>query len=146
MGEIFLSSVNSTRRAATWAGPSSEPAKIANAAAAPIASKSRGRCAAKAVATHQVAPNTAARTIIVQGMPDGVAACCGVVSAGCGAAFGMSSRFIGRPMTRCSTAQAMQAPRQPKCSMNSALVGQPTVLAKPANSVMPVIALRASRP
>ena len=30
--------------------------------------------------------------------------------------------------------------------MNSALVGQPTVLAKPANSVMPVIALRASRP
>ena len=30
--------------------------------------------------------------------------------------------------------------------MKIALVGQPTVLANPANSVMPVIALRASRP
>jgi hypothetical protein len=40
----------------------------------------------------------------------------------------------------------MQAPRQPNCSMKNALVGQPTVLVKPANSVIPVIALRASRP
>jgi hypothetical protein len=30
--------------------------------------------------------------------------------------------------------------------MKKALAGQPTVLAKPAKSVMPVIALRASRP
>jgi hypothetical protein len=30
--------------------------------------------------------------------------------------------------------------------MKIALVGQPTVLANPANSVMPVIAFRASRP
>ena len=74
------------------------------------------------------------------------AAGAGGFSGGCGTAFGISSRFIGRPMTRCSTAQAMQAPRQPNCSMKNALVGQPTVLANPAKSVMPVIALRASRP
>ena len=110
-----------------------------------MASRSRGRCAAKAVETNQVAPKTAASTIIVQGMPDG-ASCSGVISAACGCAFGIRSRFIGRPMTRCRTAQATQAPRQPKCSMNNALAGQPTVLAKPAKSVMPVIALRASRP
>ena len=30
--------------------------------------------------------------------------------------------------------------------MRKALAGQPTVLAKPANKVMPVMALRASRP
>ena len=61
-------------------------------------------------------------------------------------AFGTSSRLSGSPIIRCSAAHATQAPRQPKASMKMALVGQPTVLAKPANSVMPVIALRASRP
>ena len=108
-----------------------------------MASRSRGRCAAKAVETHHVAPNTAASTIMVHGMPDGAATCSGVFSGGCSAAFGTSSRFIGMPMIRCSTAHATQAPRHPKCSIKSALVGQPTVLAKPAKSVM---ALRASRP
>ena len=63
-----------------------------------------------------------------------------------GTIFGTSSRFIGRPISRCSAAHARQAPRQPNASMKIALVGQPTVLANPANSVMPVIALRASRP
>jgi hypothetical protein len=118
---------------------------MAASGVAPIACNSLGRWAAIAVEMNQVAPNTKARTIIVHGMPAG-AAWGGATSTVCGAAFGTSSRFIGNPITRCSTAQATQAPRQPKCSMNSALVGQPTVLANPANSVMPVIALRASRP
>lgn len=40
----------------------------------------------------------------------------------------------------------MQAPRQPKCDSSAADTGQPTVLAKPANKVMPVMALRACWP
>jgi hypothetical protein len=40
----------------------------------------------------------------------------------------------------------MQAPRQPKASISTAVNGQPTVLAKPATSVMPVMARPASRP
>src|SRR5689334_10569127 len=110
-----------------------------------MACNSRGKCAAMAVETHQVAPNTLARTIIVQGTPDAVS--CGWAAAGRGEAiFGTSSRFIGRPISRCNAAHPRQAPRQPKALMKMALVGQPIVLANPANSVMPVIALRALRP
>ena len=116
--------MNSTRRAATCAGPTSEAAKIAIAGVDPIASRRRGRCAAKAVETHQVAPNTAASTIIVQGMPVGAASCADGVSGACGTAFGMSSRFIGRPTTRCSTAQATHAPRQPKGIVTLTLDGR----------------------
>jgi hypothetical protein len=39
-----------------------------------------------------------------------------------------------------------QASRQPYCSSSSADSGQPTVLAKPAISVMPVMLLRESLP
>jgi hypothetical protein len=45
-----------------------------------------------------------------------------------------------------SAAQPRQAPRHPKLSLSSADSGQPTVLAKPAIRVMPVIGPRASRP
>ena len=49
----------------------------------------------------------------------------------------------GRPSTRCSAAQPRQVPRQPNVSSPHCVSGQPTVLAKPAISVMPVMALRA---
>jgi hypothetical protein len=45
-----------------------------------------------------------------------------------------------------SPAQIRQAERQPNSSRNNALAGQPIVLAKPAIRVIPVMALRASRP
>src|SRR5262245_41615061 len=136
---------NSTSRAATCAGPTSDAAMTATEWLDPIACSRRGRCAAIAVDTNQVAPNTLARTIIVQGTPDGISGWCDVAGGG-GNAFGTRSQFIGRPITRCNVAHAMHAPRQPNASMNAALVGQPTVLANPANKVMPVIALRALRP
>ena len=97
-----------------------------------------------AVETNQVAPNTLARTIIVQAGRTALPA--RAPRPARAAAFGTSSRFIGNPISRCSAAQARQAPCQPSASMKIALIGQPTVLANPANSVMPVIALRASRP
>jgi len=43
-------------------------------------------------------------------------------------------------------AQPRQAPRHPKCALSSADTGQPSVLAKPAINVMPVIGARASPP
>jgi hypothetical protein len=101
-------------------------------------------CAAKAVVTNQVAPKTPARTIIAHGMPDVGTA--GSSRCACGGAFGTRKRLSGRPMTMCNAAHAKQAPRQPKASIIAALSGQPMVLAKPANRVMPVIALRACRP
>ena len=112
----------------------------------PIASSRRGRCDARAVETNHVAPNTLARTIIVHGTPDGRVRSLPRPAGGGGGAFGTSSRLIGRPIIRCNAAQARHAPRQPNASMKKALVGQPTVLAKPANRVMPVMALRASLP
>ena len=57
-----------------------------------------------------------------------------------------SHRFSGSPSSRCSAAQPQQAPRQPHSDSINADSGQPTVLAKPAISVMPVMALRASAP
>ena len=128
----------------TCAGPTSEAAKTATAGVDPRPPAGAADAGPCAVETNQVAPNTLARTIIVHGMPEG-AACSGAFSGGSGCAFGTRSRFIGRPITRCSIAQARHAPRQPNAWMKDALNGQPTVLAKPANSVMPVIALRASR-
>jgi hypothetical protein len=50
------------------------------------------------------------------------------------------------PTTRCSSAHAKHAPRQPTWASSKVDSGQPTVLAKPAISVMPVITLRESRP
>ena len=59
---------------------------------------------------------------------------------------GTRKRFSGNPSPRCSRAHAAQAQRQPSSASKSAVSGQPTVLAKPASSVMPVMAPRASRP
>lgn len=82
---------------------------------------------------------------MVHGTPAGTGCSDAATGAG-GGALGTSRRFSGRASSRCSAAHAKQAPRQPRASMNQALAGQPNVLANPANSVMPVIALRASRP
>ena len=59
---------------------------------------------------------------------------------------GRISRLSGSPRTRCATAQAKHVPRQPSVASPHAVSGQPTVLAKPAMSVMPVIEDRASCP
>jgi len=53
-----------------------------------------------------------------------------------------SKAFSGRTSSGCSAAQVKQAPRQPNFSSSKVDSGRPTVLAKPAISVMPVIALR----
>src|SRR5436305_13915315 len=65
---------------------------------------------------------------------------------GKGGAGGITSQLSGIETSRFTPAQIRQASRQPKACSNQAEAGQPTVLAKPAISVMPVIAARASRP
>ena len=57
-----------------------------------------------------------------------------------------SRALSGRPSTRCSPIQPRQAPRQPQWLSMNAESGQPTVLANPASSVMPVMASRAPLP
>ncbi len=52
----------------------------------------------------------------------------------------------GKPTSRCKAAQPKHAPRQPHCNSIQADSGQPTVLAKPAIRVMPVMAPRAPWP
>ena len=59
---------------------------------------------------------------------------------------GIKNRLIGRQTRRLSAAQPKHAPRQPKLPSSQAESGHPTVLANPAINVMPVMALRASRP
>src|ERR1700694_4431782 len=95
-----------------------------------------------AAATNNVAAKTPARTIMAQGAEASVVAVTDAFSGG--GAGGTRRRFNGKPRIRCSAAQTAQAPRQPNSSVSSAVAGQPTVLAKPAISVIPVIAPRAS--
>ena len=57
-----------------------------------------------------------------------------------------SHALSGTPSSRCNAAQPKQAPRQPHCTSIHADKGQPTVLANPAISVMPVMAPRAPLP
>jgi hypothetical protein len=75
---------------------------------------------------------------VVAGPPAGGAACGGAARG--------NDAFSGSPSSRCRAAQVKQAPRQPNCASSNADSGQPTVLAKPAISVMPVMALRESCP
>ena len=58
------SAPNSTSRAATCAGPTKAAAAIAAVVLAPAISRRRGRCAAMAPVTNQVAANTKARIAI----------------------------------------------------------------------------------
>ena len=55
-------------------------------------------------------------------------------------------KLIGRPIRICAAAQAKQVLRQPMVSSPQADSGHPTVEAKPAISVMPVIERRAASP
>src|SRR4051812_44781532 len=114
---------------------------MAEAWVAPSASKSLGKCVAIAAETNQQAANTSDSSTIVHRTTTAAPAGTGG-SAGGGNAFGTSNRLSGNPIKTCRRAHARQAPRQPNASMNKALAGQPTVLAKPANSVIPVMALR----
>jgi hypothetical protein len=59
---------------------------------------------------------------------------------------GSMKKFSGRPIKICAAAQAKQVLRQPIVSSPHAVSGYPTVLAKPAISVMPVIERRAASP
>jgi hypothetical protein len=63
-----------------------------------------------------------------------------------GTVFGRRNMLSGRPINMCAAAQAKHVPRQPIASRPNELSGQPTVLAKPAIRVMPVIAFRALSP
>ena len=57
---------------------------------------------------------------------------------------GRRRRFSGNPTTRWAADQARHVSRQPSSLAPHAVSGQPTVLANPAMSVMPVMAERAS--
>src|ERR1700736_447240 len=138
---------NSTMRAATWAGPTSDAAAIAAVADAPAACSNPGKCAAIAPCTNQVATKKNAMIgIAARGGSAG-----GNSIAACGSAAGMpwrgiASQFTGAASSMFKPPQIRQAARQPNSWRNSALRGQPIVLAKPAIRVIPVIELRASRP
>src|SRR5512143_2588846 len=143
---------NSSKRATTCDGPTSAPTATAAASVAPHACISRGRCAAIAVLMNQVAANTNDSSTAVPVEPVAGAASSAAATACAGAAVvasggaGGSIAFNGSPTTRCSTAQVKQAPRHPSSASSSVLSGQPTVLAKPAINVMPVMTLRESLP
>ena len=139
------SAANSTRRAATCAGPTKAAVAIAAVVLAPAISRRRGRCAAMAPVTNQVAAKMKARIVMA---PRGAGDASSVTSEARtgGGARGISSRFSGSPITMCSAAQMTHAARQPKCASRKAESGHPTVLAKPAIKVMPVIGPRAARP
>src|SRR5947207_15749817 len=115
----------------------SAAAALAAIAVAPDVSNRRARFAAIAPVANPTAPKTKASTTIPFA---------GAGTAGSGAALGpiapgsgIKNRLIGRQTNRLSAAQPRQAPRQPKLSLSNAESGQPTVLAKPAIRVMPVI-------
>ena len=128
---------------------------MATASVAPTLSSSCGRWVAQAVPMNMLTAKNR--------LSSATSARCGVAAAGCtgggaaavadgvgadavGEATRGSSAFSGSPTSRCSAAQPRQAPRQPCWPSIQALSGQPTVLAKPAISVMPVIGLRAAWP
>jgi len=95
--------------------------------------------------TNQVAAKTKARIAIVPRGAGDASPSTSAVRTG-GGARGISSRFRGSPITMCSAAQIRHAARQPNCASRNAESGHPTVLAKPAIKVMPVIGPRAARP
>jgi len=143
------STPNSSSRPPTCAGPTSAPIATATASVAPVACSSRGRCAAIAVLTNAIVANTtassteareSARRSTSTSMVGGAAALGST-------AFARGSQALsGMPTTTCKAAHVQHAPRQPTRLSSHAESGQPTVLAKPAISVIPVIALREPAP
>jgi len=136
---------NSTRRAATCARPTRAAAAIAAVVLAPAISRRRGRCAAITPVTNQVAAKTNARIAIAARGAGDASPSISDARTGGGARV-ISSRFKGSPIRTCSAAQTRHAARQPNCASRKAESGHPTVLAKPAIKVMPVIGPRAARP
>jgi len=114
------------------------------------AGQQRGQCAAMAVLMNQVMANTSASSQAV--LRGGGARAGAAMAAAVPAATGGCTRrsrwgsylFNGKPTTRCRPLQTQQAPRQPSHPSSSADTGHPTVLAKPAIKVIPVIMRRAS--
>ena len=105
----------------------------------------RGKCAAIAPVTVQAAAKVKASSIIGRSIGIcGFTALATAALAPCTA--GSMKKLMGSPSRMCAAAQAKQVLRQPICSSPSAVSGQPTVEAKPAISVMPVIERRAASP
>ena len=111
-----------------------------------------GRCAAIAVLMNQVAANTKASS---EPRPASGAAAVGVGSARRSAtptwpsaltAAWAARQFNGSPTTQVQRRPGQAGAAPADCASSQADSGQPTVLAKPAISVMPVMALRESWP
>ncbi len=105
-----------------------------------------------AVLMNQATANTKASSTAAPRCCSGdKAACCSgwpVAPFGAGAARSAAGNIAlsGKPMTKCRPAHTRQAPRHPMVASSQAVNGHPTVLAKPANNVMPVMVRRACRP
>ncbi|CRE20850.1 Uncharacterised protein [Bordetella pertussis] len=117
---------------------------------APVACSMRGKWVAIAVLMNHVAANTKASRAVASPCGPGRAAgrvpscAAGASGLGVSAATALGSQaFNGRPIIKCKAAQPRHAPRQPNSVSIQAESGQPTVLAKPAISVIPVMAPRA---
>lgn len=105
-----------------------------------------------AVLVNQATAKTkASRTAAPRCLAGVKAACCSdlpAASLDAGAARSAAGNMAlsGDAMTRCRPAHTKQAPRHPMLLSSQAVSGQPTVLAKPANRVMPVMVRRAFCP
>ena len=104
----------------------------------------RGKCAAIPAVTIQAAEKAMASSTIVRSNGTGSSTAFRVAARSVGR--GSSRKLQGRPITTCAAAHNRQVSRQPIPAAPQAVSGQATVLAKPASSVMPVIAPRASLP
>ncbi len=124
--------------------PTSDAANTAAAGARPSAWSRRGRWAASAVDTNQVAPNTPASTIMVHGTHARLTCRRGRRRSGLRARHQQPVGGQPEHQMQQSPAEARAAPAE---RMDQRRAQRPaTVLANPANSVMPVIARRASAP
>src|SRR4051812_49655924 len=104
----------------------------------------RGKCAAIAPVTVQTAAKMKASSTMVRSSGR-----CGFAAAlACLAPLivGSKKKLSGRPISILAAAQAKQVSRQPIWARPQAVSGQPTVDAKPAISVMPVIGFVGSGP
>ncbi len=104
-----------------------------------------------AVLVNQVAAKTKASNTVARRAWAGAGAGAGTAEPATGPAGAASAlrgvhALSGSPTTRCSAAQAQQAPRHPQCNSIHIDSGHPTVLAKPAIKVIPVMELRAFLP
>ncbi len=100
---------------------------------------------------QDTAKTKASRTAAPRCLAGGKVACCSglpaaSVSVGASRSSDGSIALSGNGTTRCRPAHTRHAPRHPMVLTSQAVTGQPTVLAKPANRVMPVMVRRAFWP